>query len=348
MDSEKLKSKSIGLVLSGGGVRGMAHIGVLRAMQEHGISAKMVSGSSVGALIAALYANGNSIADMLSFFKETPLFRYNFLTILKPGLVNTERYISIFKGYFPEDDFANLERELFVVATNLQKGEEEFFSSGELIRPLLASAALPPVFSPVNINNSMYGDGGIMNNFPLEPVKGKVDFMIGSNVSVIKQVEKKIKEGRLGYKQEVLLPELESSFFQMTYSDLIKELAEQPDSHRKILTYEAPIEFVYDALDTPTAIVSQSEIPRHLPTFAAGVRNALRRKPRLILVGEARDTETISAVLEAALTGHPVYTTLHSNGVAETIRRLPSKRTTTLLFALAESASRDRRALKRC
>lgn len=103
---------------------------------------------------------------------------------------------------------------------------------------------------------------------------------------------------------------------------IIKELAEQPESHRKILTYEAPIEFVYDSLDTPTAIVSQSEIPRHLPTFASGVRNALRRKPRLILVGEARDPETISAVLEAALTGHPVYTTLHSNGVAETIRRL--------------------------
>ena len=103
---------------------------------------------------------------------------------------------------------------------------------------------------------------------------------------------------------------------------IIKELAGQPDSHRKILTYEAPIEFVYDSVPMPTAIVSQSEIPRHLPSFAAGVRNALRRKPRLILVGEARDSETISAVLEAALTGHPVYTTLHSNGVAETIRRL--------------------------
>lgn len=103
---------------------------------------------------------------------------------------------------------------------------------------------------------------------------------------------------------------------------IIKELAEDPESHRKILTYESPIEFVYDTLETPSAIVSQSEIPRHLPSFAAGVRNALRRKPRLILVGEARDSETISAVLEAALTGHPVYTTLHSNGVAETIRRL--------------------------
>ncbi len=103
---------------------------------------------------------------------------------------------------------------------------------------------------------------------------------------------------------------------------IIKELAENPDSHRKILTYESPIEFVYDSLQTPTALISQSEIPRHLPTFADGVRNALRRKPRLILVGEARDPETITAVLEAALTGHPVYTTLHSNGVAETIRRL--------------------------
>lgn len=105
-------------------------------------------------------------------------------------------------------------------------------------------------------------------------------------------------------------------------ASIIKELAEEPDSNRKILTYEAPIEFVFDAISKPSAIISQSEIPRHLPTFAAGVRNALRRKPRLILVGEARDAETISAVIEAALTGHPVYTTLHANGVAETIRRL--------------------------
>lgn len=103
---------------------------------------------------------------------------------------------------------------------------------------------------------------------------------------------------------------------------IIKKLAEDPDSHRKILTYESPIEFVYDSVKKPTAVISQSEIPKHLPTFAAGVRNALRRKPGLILVGESRDSETISAVLEAALTGHPVYTTLHSNGVPETIRRL--------------------------
>ncbi len=105
-------------------------------------------------------------------------------------------------------------------------------------------------------------------------------------------------------------------------ASIIRELIEQADSNRKVLTYEAPIEFVYDEVETISASVSQSEIPRHLPSFADGVRNALRRKPRLIMVGECRDPETISAALEAALTGHPVYTTLHTSGVAETMRRL--------------------------
>lgn len=105
-------------------------------------------------------------------------------------------------------------------------------------------------------------------------------------------------------------------------ASIIRSIAEDAESNRKILTYEAPIEFVFDNVEKISSIVSQSEIPRHLPSFAAGVRNALRRKPRLILVGEARDPETIGAVMEAAMTGHPVYTTLHSNSVAETIRRL--------------------------
>lgn len=105
-------------------------------------------------------------------------------------------------------------------------------------------------------------------------------------------------------------------------ASIIRNIAEDPEEHRKILTYESPIEFVYDNVDTPTSVVSQTEIPKHLPSFEHGVRNALRRKPRLILVGESRDYETINAVLDAALTGHPVYTTVHSNGVAETVRRL--------------------------
>jgi defect in organelle trafficking protein DotB len=103
---------------------------------------------------------------------------------------------------------------------------------------------------------------------------------------------------------------------------IIRDIVSKEDGNRKVVTYEAPIEFVFDNVKKPSSIVSQAEIPRHLPSFAAGVRNALRRKPGLILVGEARDQDTIAAVVEAAMTGHPVYTTLHTNGVAETIRRL--------------------------
>lgn len=92
----------------------------------------------------------------------------------------------------------------------------------------------------------------------------------------------------------------------------------------KMLTYESPIEFTYDTIKSPRSLVAQTEIPRHLPDFAAGVRNALRRKPNIILVGESRDKETISAAIEAAQTGHAVYTTAHTTGVASTVRRMIS------------------------
>jgi defect-in-organelle-trafficking protein DotB len=92
----------------------------------------------------------------------------------------------------------------------------------------------------------------------------------------------------------------------------------------KMLTYESPIEFTYDTIASRKSLIAQTEIPRHLPTFAAGVRNALRRKPEVILIGEARDRETISAAIEAGQTGHVVYATCHTTGVAATIRRLVS------------------------
>jgi len=118
-------------------------------------------------------------------------------------------------------------------------------------------------------------------------------------------------------------------------------LIESPHGCGKMLTYEAPIEFTYDTITSNRSLVAQSEIPRHLPTFAAGVRNALRRKPEIILVGEARDRETISAAIEAGQTGHLVFATVHTTGVAATIRRMvstfePSERTERA-FALMET-----------
>ncbi|MCL2468737.1 MAG: Flp pilus assembly complex ATPase component TadA [Alphaproteobacteria bacterium] len=109
-------------------------------------------------------------------------------------------------------------------------------------------------------------------------------------------------------------------------------LIERKQGCGKLLTYEAPIEYVYDTITGEHSLVAQSEIPRHIGSFAAGVRNALRRKPNIILVGEARDRLTMSAAIEAGQTGHLVYSTVHTVGVAATVRRIvsvfePSERT---------------------
>jgi defect-in-organelle-trafficking protein DotB len=101
-------------------------------------------------------------------------------------------------------------------------------------------------------------------------------------------------------------------------------LIERPQGCGKMLTYEAPIEYVYDAIVGDRSIVAQTEIPRHIHTFAGGVRNALRRKPNIILVGESRDRETVSAAIEAGQTGHLVFSTVHTTGVAATVRRMVS------------------------
>lgn len=109
-----------------------------------------------------------------------------------------------------------------------------------------------------------------------------------------------------------------------TLASLMRSIIEDPEAHKFILTYEAPIEYVYDSVDAPTCSMLQSEIgpAGDLIGFAQGIRNAMRRAPDIILVGESRDQETLEAAVAASLSGHAVYTTLHANSVADTIRRM--------------------------
>ena len=99
---------------------------------------------------------------------------------------------------------------------------------------------------------------------------------------------------------------------------------EDPDSHVAILEYSSPIEFTFDDVDGTTATISQSEIPRHLLSFAAGIRNAMRRAGDVIIIGECRDGETMAAAAQAALTDHAVYSTIHAGTLSETVQRIVS------------------------
>lgn len=102
----------------------------------------------------------------------------------------------------------------------------------------------------------------------------------------------------------------------------VAQLLKEEFSNRVINTYEAPIEFVFDEIESPSCLITQSSVPQNCKSFRQGIENSLRRKPEIIIVGEMRDKETISAAIEAAQTGHLVIGTAHTNGVPETIRRL--------------------------
>ena len=177
-----------GLVLSGGGARGAAHIGVIKALEEYGISPTHISGTSVGAIVGALYAADVSWSEILRFFKNIPIFRANRYARNKPGFFDTEKFYDDLKVYLPNDNFDDLKKTLFITATNVIDGSLKIFSKGQLIKPVIASATFPGVFTPIEINGMYYIDGGTLNNFPVETLKKDCDKIIGVYVNPLKKI----------------------------------------------------------------------------------------------------------------------------------------------------------------
>lgn len=181
----KKEPSGIGVVLSGGGARGWAHIGLLKALDEEGIQIDAVSGVSAGSIVGVLYANGNTADEILEIVRETDMFK-----ILRKGLLPfmTGAFSSLghlehqLKRFLPENSFAALKKKMYVTAVNLNTGKAEVFSSGELHKPVMASCAVPLLFAPVKIGDYLYSDGGVLNNLPVEPLLGQRYRIIGSNV----------------------------------------------------------------------------------------------------------------------------------------------------------------------
>ncbi len=179
-----------GLVLSGGGMRGIAHIGAIKALEENGYSPTHIAGTSAGAIVGALYAKGYHATEILDFFKTAQIFNLTNFALNKPGFIDSEKLYANFKSYLPEDTFESLKKHLFITATNLLDGTLEVFESGKLITPILASAAFPGVFTPVKFNDKTYIDGGTINNFPVDILKDKCDQIVGIYLSPFEILEK--------------------------------------------------------------------------------------------------------------------------------------------------------------
>ncbi|WP_114752055.1 patatin-like phospholipase family protein [Pleomorphovibrio marinus] len=172
---------SIGIALSGGGIRGVAHLGILKAFNEKGIFPDRISGSSAGAIAGAMYAGGYSPLEILDIIIQTRYFRFIRPAISWKGLLKLDQLAGLYARYLPVDDFSSLTIPLTVAATHLQKGETTYFEKGELIKPLMASSCIPGMFDPIEIDGSYYVDGGVLNNMPVEPLLGTCQKIIGIN-----------------------------------------------------------------------------------------------------------------------------------------------------------------------
>lgn len=178
----------LGMVLSGGGARGLAHVGVLQAMAEQGAEPQVLAGTSSGAIVAALHAAGYSGEEMLQFFIEKNPLRLSKLSLVKPGIFDTDKVVGGFLEYFPENTFEALKKRIFLAATDIVEARPEIFASGPLIPAILASASTPLVFTPTEIDGHWYSDGGITNNFPIEPLGGHCDRIFGVYATPLRRI----------------------------------------------------------------------------------------------------------------------------------------------------------------
>lgn len=177
----------IGLVLSGGGIRGVAHLGLLKALDELGVKPYAISGVSAGALIGAMYAAGKSPEEILAVGKSNLNFGFSNLLWRRGGLFSKESIHKLLVENIPHNSFEGLHIPLFVNATDFIQNKTVFFSKGKLIPCLEASASVPILFSPAELDSKKLVDGGLLNNFPIEPLMGRCDKIIGSHVNRIEE-----------------------------------------------------------------------------------------------------------------------------------------------------------------
>jgi len=184
---EVLKHKSgkifgLGLALSGGGVKGVCHLGVLKALEEVGLKPDILSGVSSGAVVAALYADGYTPDSITAIFEATEYSRYFRLEIPDGGLFSLDGFKEFLDTTLRAKTFEELKIPLRVVATDLDAGRSVVFESGSLVDALVATCSVPILFRPYQINGVNYVDGGVLQNLPASVLRKDTKFLIGVNL----------------------------------------------------------------------------------------------------------------------------------------------------------------------
>jgi len=182
-----LKRKSgqkypIGLTLSGGGIKSLCHVGVLKALEEEGFRPDIISGVSAGAVVAALYADGytpDSILSLIQNVRYTEFFR---LEVPHGGLFTLTGFKEYLDTLLHATTFEELKIPIRVVATDLDGGRSVVFEKGPLLDALVATCSVPILFSPYMINGVNYVDGGVLMNLPASVIRSDCNYLIGVSV----------------------------------------------------------------------------------------------------------------------------------------------------------------------
>ena len=181
-----VNDQKTGLVLSGGGARGICHLGVIKALEELGIRIDYLAGTSAGAITGALYSYGYKPEEAVKIISSTSFARSLRLAWRWTGLLSLDGLREIFIRFIPENSFEVLKIPMVVAATEIRKGRIEYFTQGELIPAILASCCVPAVFNPVELNGGLYVDGGVLDNLPVKAIQDKCQFIIGSHCNFIR------------------------------------------------------------------------------------------------------------------------------------------------------------------
>lgn len=176
------KKYKIGLALSGGGARGYAHIGVLRALHEMGIYPEAVSGTSAGSIVGSLYAGGLSPDEMEDFVSSASLIRAIKPGLSTKGLMNLSYLKTHLEKHLNFKNIEELPRKLMIAVCNLNSGDLEILEEGSIGDAVMASSSIPLVFLPVVLDGNQYIDGGLLMNLPVKPLRSLCDRVIAVNL----------------------------------------------------------------------------------------------------------------------------------------------------------------------
>ncbi len=237
MEMNKLFNKRthhIGIALSGGGAKGLCHAGSLKALEEHGIKPEIMAGVSAGSIVAAFYADGYTPDQIHQLFSDRKFRAWTSFTIPTTGVFSIDPFVDFLKQNLRAKRIEDLAIPVKIVATNLDSGQSEVFTQGNLVDAIAASSSVPVLFQPRVINGTHYVDGGVLMNFPARVIRQDCENLIGINASPMIRDE---------YKKSIV------SIAQRTYHFMFKANI-IPDKNICDLLIEPPSMEQYDTYDS--------------------------------------------------------------------------------------------------